>query len=204
MVRVGVSDKSKNGARVGVLAVQGDFEAHSRALRLVGAEPVLVKHASQVGEVDGLVLPGGESTTVLKFLEQEGLLESIREAAQRGTPLFGTCAGAILMAREVRNPAQPSLALMDIAIRRNGYGRQVSSFIACVQPPVLGGQPLEMVFIRAPIIERVGPGVQVLAECRGTPVLVAQGHLLASTFHPELTRDERIHGYFLGMVLARS
>ncbi len=194
-------EPSKNGARLGVLAVQGDFEAHARALRHVGAEPVLVKHARQVAQVDGLILPGGESTTLLKFLSEAGLLEAIREMAAKGRPLFGTCAGAILMASEVSNPPQRSLALMDISIRRNGYGRQLSSFIT--RESSAGGwsdSSLEMVFIRAPIIERVGPGVQVLAECRGSAVLVRQQHLLAATFHPELTPDPRLHQYFLTMV----
>ena len=189
-----------NGARIGVLAIQGDFEAHAAALRGVGAAPVLVKHARELAQVDGLILPGGESTTLLKFLTEEGLLEAIGEVMASGRPLFGTCAGAILMAREVSNPPQPSLALMDIGIRRNAYGRQVSSFIARGNPS--GGwsdASLEMVFIRAPIIERVGPRVQVLAECRGAAVLVRQQHLLASTFHPELSNDLGVHQYFLDM-----
>ncbi len=197
----GNRETGKNGARIGVLAVQGDFEAHARALRRVGAAPVLVKQARELAQVDGLILPGGESTTLLKFLKEEGLLEAIREIAAKGRPLFGTCAGAILMAREVSNPPQPSLALMDIAVRRNGYGRQLSSFITRENPA--GGwsdSSLEMVFIRAPVIERVGPGVQVLAECRGSAVLVRQRHLLASTFHPELTPDSCLHRYFLALV----
>ena len=194
----------KNGSRIGVLAVQGDFGAHARALQRAGATPVLVKHPRDLEQVEGLILPGGESTTVLKFLAEEGLLVAICEASALGTPMFGTCAGAILMAREVANPSQPSLALMDITIRRNAYGRQVSSFIAggnvCGISP---DEPLEMVFIRAPIIERTGPSVQVLGECRGRPVLVRQGHLLAATFHPELTDDVRVHNLFLEMAKDR-
>ncbi len=197
--------KATNGTRIGVLAVQGDFEAHARALERAGATPVLVKHSRQVAQVDGLILPGGESTTLLKFLTEGGLMDAIRDASQQGKPLFGTCAGAILLAREVANPGQPSLALMDIAIRRNAYGRQVSSFIAHEDSTgVWPGHPLEMVFIRAPIIERVGASVAVLAECRGLPVLVRQGNLLASTFHPELTGDSRVHQYFLGMIRGES
>jgi 5'-phosphate synthase pdxT subunit len=193
--------KAANGMRIGVLAVQGDFEAHARALERAGAAPVLVKHSRQVAQVDGLILPGGESSTLLKFLTEEGLMDAIRDAARRGRPLFGTCAGAILLAREVANPAQCSLALMDIGIRRNAYGRQISSFIAREDSSrAWPGDPLEMVFIRAPIIERVGASVEVLAQCRGLPVLVRQGRLLASTFHPELTADSRVHQYFLGMV----
>ncbi len=190
----------ENAQRIGVLAVQGDFDAHAQALRRAGAVPVLVKHPRDVAQVDGLILPGGESTTLLRFLTEEGLMEAIREASARGQPLFGTCAGAILMAREATGPSQPSLGLMDIAIRRNAYGRQLSSFIARENHSgAWPGGPLEMVFIRAPIIEAVGPEVQVLAECRGAPVLVRQKHLLASTFHPELTADLRIHQYFLSM-----
>ena len=191
----------KNGARIGVLAVQGDFEAHARALRHVGAAPVLVKHARQVAQVEGLILPGGESTTLLKFLSEDSLLEAIREMAAKGRPVFGTCAGAILMASEVSHPPQRSLALMDITIRRNAYGRQLSSFIARGNASgYWSDASLEMVFIRAPIIERVGPGVEVMAECRGSAVLVRQQHLLAATFHPELTRDCRLHQFFRAMV----
>ena len=191
----------KNGARIGVLAVQGDFEAHARALRHVGAAPVLVKHARQVAQVEGLILPGGESTTLLKFLSEDSLLEAIREMAAKGRPVFGTCAGAILMASEVSHPPQRSLALMDITIRRNAYGRQLSSFIARGNASgYWSDASLEMVFIRAPIIERVGPGVEVMAECRGSAVLVRQQHLLAATFHPELTRDCRLHQLFRAMV----
>lgn len=189
--------------RIGVLAVQGDFDAHARALRGAGAEPVLVKKAEQLPHVDGLVLPGGESTTFLKFLDNEGLLDAIRIAADRGMPMFGTCAGAILLARTVENPPQPSLGLMDIAIRRNAYGRQLSSFVAREPVRIAPGAPLEMVFIRAPIIDRIGSGVDVLAECRSLPVLVRQGQLLASTFHPELTADRRVHRLFVEMVDAR-
>jgi len=186
--------------KIGILAIQGDFEAHAKAVREAGGEPFLVKHAGEVAGADGLILPGGESTTVLKFLEHGELQEALRDAARGGKPLFGTCAGAILMAREVSNPPQPSLGLMDIAIRRNAYGRQVSSFIVRepLTDPALGG-PLEMVFIRAPVIEDTGRGVRVLGECRGRPVLVREGHLLASTFHPELTSDRRIHRYFVEM-----
>lgn len=187
--------------RVGVLAVQGDFDAHRRALQRAGAETVLVKHPEQIEQLDGLILPGGESTTVLKFLKDEGLLEAIAAASGEGRPVFGTCAGAILLARRVTNPQQPGLGLMNIGIRRNAYGRQLSSFIAREkQPAAFGDQPLEMVFIRAPIIENIGEDVQVLAECRGNPVLVRQGHLLAASFHPELTEDSRVHRYFLGMI----
>jgi 5'-phosphate synthase pdxT subunit len=199
-----------NGSKIGVLAIQGDFDAHVRALGRVGATPLLIKNAWQLAEADGLVLPGGESTTARKFLHEDGLLEGIRQMAGRGRPIFGTCAGAILLARQVSNSVthnlvvadnEPVLQLMDIGIRRNAYGRQLSSFIARQQPPpALAGEPLELVFIRAPLIERTGPGVQVLLEHNGWPVLVRQGSLLAATFHPELTEDPRIHLYFMQMV----
>ena len=204
---MGVS--AQNGRRVGILAVQGDFEAHARVLERVRAVPVLIKHAEQLRDVAALVLPGGESTTTRKFLLQDGLADAIRELAGRGCPVLGTCAGAILLAREVSNhvvagvvvpESQSGLGLIDIAIRRNGYGRQLSSFIARRETPVFPGGPLELVFIRAPIIERVGPGVRVLAEHDGSPVMVRQGSLLAATFHPELTDDPRIHRYFLDMI----
>ena len=204
---MGVS--AQNGHRVGILAVQGDFEAHARVLERVRAVPVLIKHAEQLRDVAALVLPGGESTTARKFLLQDGLADAIRELAGRGCPVLGTCAGAILLAREVSNhvaagmvvpESQPGLGLIDIAIRRNAYGRQLSSFIARRETPVFPGGPLELVFIRAPIIERVGPGVRVLAEHDGSPVMVRQGSLLAATFHPELTDDPRVHRYFLDMI----
>ena len=196
------SAASQTAPRIGVLAVQGDFDAHARALRNAGAEPVLVKHADQVRQVSGLVLPGGESTTVLKFLTQRGFLESIADAAKAGTPIFGTCAGAILLAREVQNPPQISLGLIDMTVRRNAYGRQLSSFIARERQPALADEPVEMVFIRAPIIESVGAGVDVLASCRNSPVLVRQGRHMAATFHPELSVDLRVHRLFLELVSA--
>lgn len=185
--------------KIGVLAVQGDFQAHANVLARLGAETVLVKHASQVGDVQGLILPGGESTTFLKFLGPEGLDRAISEAAAAGKPVLGTCAGAILLARKVENPAQPSLGLMDFTARRNAYGRQVSSFIARGEFRPARSE-LEMVFIRAPQICELGPEVEVLARCREAPVLVQQGRLLAGTFHPELSGDTMVHRYFLDLV----
>ena len=182
--------------KVGILAVQGDFEAHAAVLERLGVSPVFVKTPADLAGTDALILPGGESTTQLKFLAEEGLEKAIREFAARGGVFFGTCAGAILLAREVRNPAQPSLGLADMVVARNAYGRQVASEVrwgACK----LKDTPLEMVFIRAPIIEQVGSGVEVLAECEGRPVLVRQGRVLAATFHPELTSDTTVHEYFL-------
>jgi len=182
--------------KVGVLAVQGDFEAHAQMLARLGTEPRFVRRPVDLEGLDALVLPGGESTTHLKFLTEEGLLEGIRELAGRGGAIFGTCAGAILLAREVRNPPQASLGLADIVVARNAYGRQVASEVRCGTSR-LKPEPLEMVFIRAPIIEHTGPGVEVLAESEGRSVLVRQGRILAATFHPELTADATVHEYFL-------
>ena len=182
---------------VGILAIQGDYAMHAKMLDRIAAPWKLVKHASELEEVSGLILPGGESTTMLKFFEGEGMGEAIKRFAGAGQPVFGTCAGAILLAREVSNPPQESLGLLDIAIERNAYGRQVDSSVRKGECPEIASQPLEMVFIRAPIIRRTGPGVRVLGRCDDLPVLVEQGNLLAATFHPELTQDETLHRYFL-------
>jgi 5'-phosphate synthase pdxT subunit len=183
---------------VGVLAIQGDFDAHRKRLEELGAEVVLVKKPDQLDSIDALIIPGGESTTFLKFLERDGFLEKLREFV-RVKPTFGTCGGAILLASEVENPKQTSLGAIDIRVRRNAYGRQIDSFITQA-PSVLGAQPLEMVFIRAPKIERVGKGVDVLARQGQDPVLVRQGHIMAATFHPELSADDRVHAAFLKLV----
>jgi 5'-phosphate synthase pdxT subunit len=183
---------------VGVLAIQGDFDAHRKRLEELGAEVVLVKKPDQLDSIDALIIPGGESTTFLKFLERDGFLEKLREFV-RVKPTFGTCAGAILLASEVENPKQTSLGAIDIRVRRNAYGRQIDSFITQA-PSVLGAQPVEMVFIRAPKIERVGKGVDVLARQGQDPVLVRQGHIMAATFHPELSADDRVHAAFLKLV----
>jgi 5'-phosphate synthase pdxT subunit len=182
--------------KVGVLALQGDFEAHGKALARAGAEPVEVRSAGDLQNLDGLVIPGGESTTMLKLLEIEHLMEPLREFGGR-RPIFGTCAGAILLANEVLNPSQASLGLMDIGVERNAYGRQLESRIARLKAE---GQDsdLEAVFIRAPIIRRVGEDVKVLARYQGDPVLVEQGRHMVATFHPELTGDSRVHRMFLG------
>jgi 5'-phosphate synthase pdxT subunit len=184
--------------KIGVLALQGDFEAHEKALARAGAEPVAVRSAEDLQNVDGLVIPGGESTTMWKLLEAEHLLEPLRKFGAR-RPIFGTCAGAILLASDVSNPPQPSLGLMDIDVERNAYGRQLESRIATLQPEGLKGD-LEAVFIRAPIIRRVGGDAKVLARYRGDPVLVEQGRHLVATFHPELTSDTRVHLMFLDKV----
>lgn len=184
--------------KIGVLALQGDFEAHQRALERAGADVVQVRSAADLGSVDGLVIPGGESTTMWKLLEQENLIGPLREFANRA-PVFGTCAGAILLASDVTNPSQKSLGLMDISVERNGYGRQLNSRIARVQAEGQGNE-FEAVFIRAPIIRRVGSGAKILASYQGDPVLVEQGRHLAATFHPELTEDTRVHLRFLEKV----
>jgi len=184
---------------IGVLAIQGDFAAHARALQRIGVDAFEVRRADDFEAAEGLILPGGESTTMLKFIEEENLAESITDFARQGKPIFGTCAGAILLAREVYNPAQASLGLIDIDVERNGYGRQVDSFIAEVETPIEGGT-LEGVFIRAPKIKRTGPEVEVLASLNGEAVLVRERNILAATFHPELTEDNRMHRLVVAMV----
>jgi 5'-phosphate synthase pdxT subunit len=181
---------------VGILALQGDFEAHEKALETAGADTLQVRTAQQLDLVDALIIPGGESTTMLKLLGYMNLLEPLRSFAA-AKPVFGTCAGAILLANEVESPSQQSLGVIDMTIERNAYGRQIDSRVAKVN---YDGSPLEAVFIRAPIIRRTGPGVRVLAEYQGTPVLIEQGKHLASTFHPELTGDSRVHSLFLSKI----
>jgi 5'-phosphate synthase pdxT subunit len=182
--------------KIGILAVQGDFEAHAAMLESLGAETVQVRTPADLQGCDGLILPGGESTTQLQFLQEEGLYGAIKKFAADGGAIFGTCAGAILLAAEVHNPAQASLGLLDMTILRNGYGRQVASDVVS-GPSKLKSEPLEMVFIRGPIIESVGPGIKVLAEYAGKPALVESGRILAATFHPELTDDTTVHEHFL-------
>lgn len=184
--------------RIGILAVQGDFEAHAAILHDLGVETVEVRTVEDLENCDALILPGGESTTQLQFLQEEGLYDAIREFATEGGAIFGTCAGAILLATRVKNPVQDCLKLMDMTILRNGYGRQLASDVF-FGPCTLKKEPLEMVFIRGPIIEKVGPGIKVLAKHQRKPVLVQNGHLLAATFHPELTDDTTVHQHFLEM-----
>lgn len=184
---------------IGVLALQGAYDAHARALSTCGAESRLVRRPDELDGLDGLIIPGGESSTFLKHLERDGFFD-VLHAFVRSTPTFGTCAGAILLATEVSNPHQASLAALDIAIERNAYGRQIDSSIV-TEPTKLPGGPLEMVFIRAPRITRTGAGVEVLARREGAPVLVRQGRLLAATFHPELSAGLRVHQLFVEMVL---
>ena len=181
-----------------VLALQGAYDVHAAMLRQLGAKAVLIRKPSELHDLDGLIIPGGESTTFLKHLERGGFFDALSEFVKT-TPTFGTCAGCILLAKEVLNPTQRSFAAMDIAVERNAYGRQIDSTILSA-PTTLPGGPLEMVFIRAPRIARTGPGVEVLAEREAMPVLVREGHLLAATFHPELSTDPRIHQMFLDLV----
>ncbi len=194
---------------IGVLALQGAYDAHARALIAAGAEPRLIRRPGQLTGsggaplVDGLVLPGGESTTFLRHLERDGFFSVLNDFV-RHTPTFGTCAGVILLARDVLNPPQPSLGALDIAVQRNAYGRQIDSTIL-ITPTLLPGPPLEMVFIRAPRIASTGPAVEILATRESTPgapdpVLVRQAHILAATFHPELSSDTRVHSLFLSIV----
>jgi len=186
--------------KIGVLAIQGDYAAHADALSESGADPVEVRKPDQLAGLDGLILPGGESTTVLRFLEKHSFFEILAEFCTR-QPVFGTCAGAILLAREVRNPPQRSLGLLDATVERNAYGRQIDSTILTAETALPGG-PLEMVFIRAPRIVETGPAVQVLARRDGSPVLVKQGNVMAATFHPELSQDRRVHQLFVETVIA--
>ena len=191
--------ENQTRTRIGVLAIQGNYASHAQALTEAGATPVEVRKPEQLAGLDGLVLPGGESTTMLKFLKLR-FFEALQEFC--GTkPVFGTCAGVILLAREVLNPPQRSLRLLDVIIERNAYGRQIDSVIVTAETELAGG-PLEMVFIRSPRIIKIGPGVEVLATREGFPVLVRQGRILAATFHPELSHDRRVHRLFVESVAA--
>ncbi len=187
---------------VGVLALQGDFEAHRRAVERAGGRAVEIRTPAELEDCDGLIIPGGESTTMLKLIDQEKLGEPLRRFAEE-KPVYGSCAGAILLAREVTHPPQPSLGLLDIEVERNAYGRQIDSRIVRIPVESNGSAPggqdseMEAVFIRAPIIRRVGGGVSVLARYAGQPVWVEQGRHMVTTFHPELTPDSRVHRRFL-------
>ncbi len=182
--------------KIGILAVQGDFAAHAAMLAGMGIDTVEVRAPSDLQDCDGLILPGGESTTQLQFLVEEGLYETIKRFSEDGHAIFGTCAGAILLATDVENPKQNSLGLLDMTILRNGYGRQLASDVFTGKS-TLKDEPLEMVFIRGPIIDRTGPGVEILAMHAGKPAIVQKGNILATTFHPELTSDTTVHAHFL-------
>lgn len=192
--------------RVGVVAVQGAFREHRVALEQCGCQTVEVRLPQHLRGLDALILPGGESTAIGKLLQEYGLLEPLASLGRDGFPIYGTCAGMVLLARAVtggRASGQPLLGLMDILVRRNAFGRQRESFEADLSIPVLGDSPYRGVFIRAPYVEEVGEGVEVLATFMDKPVMVRQGALLATAFHPELTTDLRLHGYFLHQVAGR-
>jgi 5'-phosphate synthase pdxT subunit len=186
-------------AKIGILAIQGDYEAHSKMLDRLGVQWSYVRRPADIDGIAGIILPGGESTTHLKVMREECLWDALHEFHSRGGAFFGTCAGAILLAREVHNPPQASLGFLDVSILRNGYGRQLASDVHEGKTR-LRDEPIEMVFIRAPIIESVGSQVEVLAEDAAHPVLVQQGRILAATFHPELTEDPTVHRHFLEMI----
>ena len=188
--------------KIGILAIQGDFAAHAAMLQSLGAETIEVRTVADLEQCDALVLPGGESTTQLQFLQEEGLFEAIKKVAANNFPVLGTCAGAILLATHVSNPPQASLGLLDMSVLRNAYGRQVDSRVTSVTPEAefqsrTTPGDMEAVFIRAPIIRRLHDGMKLLAQYEGDPVLIEDGRHLVATFHPELTRDTRVHSLFL-------
>ncbi|MBP6963276.1 MAG: pyridoxal 5'-phosphate synthase glutaminase subunit PdxT [Armatimonadetes bacterium] len=185
---------------IGVLALQGAFQKHIEALQNCGAEAIAVRTAQELARVSGLIIPGGESTTVGKLMARYGLDAKITEAAHQGMPIYGTCMGLIVMARDIVGSDQPRLGLMDVTVLRNAFGRQVDSFEADLDISEIGPPPVRAVFIRAPYIVHAGADVRVLATCDDKIVLVRQGNLLGGAFHPELTGDARLHGYFIGMV----
>ena len=188
-----------SAARTGVLGLQGDFAEHLATLDRLGVEAVDVRRPEQLDEIDALIIPGGESTTIGKLAQQYGIIEKLRDRAAEGMLVWGTCAGAIFMAKDVPGHPHPLASLMDMTVERNAFGRQVDSFEADLDVPVLGPDPFHAVFIRAPVITRVGPGVEVLARTGDALVAARQGRLLATSFHPELTHDDRFHRYFLSL-----
>lgn len=196
-----VAGKSYAEKKIGVLSLQGDVELHSKALESFGVKAMPVKHPSQLRGLDGLVIPGGESTALLRLCEPMGMLPAIADFAKAGGSVFGTCAGAILLASRVTDPAQDSLGLIDMTIRRNGFGRQIDSMetIGKAKPP-FGNSSIPLAFIRAPRITKVGPAVEILATYKREPVLVRQADILAATFHPELRSDGTVYGYWLDSV----
>src|SRR5580704_3702887 len=196
-----ITVKGAHELKIGILAVQGDFAAHAAMLAGMGVQTVEMRTVEDLEGCDGLILPGGESTTQLQFLQEEGLFDAVKKFAADGGAIFGTCAGAILLATDVKNPAQASLGLLDMTVLRNAYGRQLASDVFFGSSK-LTNLPMEMVFIRAPVIDRIGAGVEVLAEYDGKPVLVRKDNIMAATFHPELTQDGTVHSRFLELIEA--
>jgi len=194
-----VGDRRPLTARAGVLGLQGDFAEHLATLDRLGVAAVDVRRPEQLDEIDALIIPGGESTTIGKLAQQYGIIEKLRDRVAQGMPVWGTCAGAIFIAKDVPGHPHPLASLMDMTVERNAFGRQVDSFEADLDVPVLGPDPFHAVFIRAPVIKRVGPGVEVLARTGDAVVAARQGRLLATSFHPELTHDDRFHRYFLSL-----
>jgi len=195
----------KTKPRIAVLALQGDFARHVEVLQALGAEAYPARLPQEMDRADGIVLPGGESTTIGKLMTRYGLDEALQKAAQAQTPIYGTCAGMILLARQIaegtgERGGQPTLGLLNITVARNGFGRQQDSFEASIAVPVLGNDPVRAVFIRAPYVTETGAGVETLAAHEGKVVFVRQGKILGSAFHPELTPDDRVHRYFLSLV----
>ncbi len=188
--------------KIGVLALQGAFREHCQALVRCGVEAVEIRNANELDDLDGLILPGGESTTIGKLLVDWGIMDKIKQRAAQGMAIYGTCAGLILLAKTIHNSAQPRLGLMDITVRRNAFGRQVDSFETGLFVPELGEKPFPAVFIRAPLIEKAEASVTVLARVEDKIVMARQGKFLATSFHPELTSDTRVHQYFINMALA--
>lgn len=185
--------------QIGVLALQGAFAKHLKMLEALDIKSREVRSTKDLEGLDALIIPGGESTTMLRIMNDENFFEPLKKFV-KSHPTFGTCAGTILLAKEVKNPSQNSLEAMDITVERNSYGRQVDSFTEKVPAASLGDEPLELVFIRAPAILNLGKDVEVLATCKDRPVLIKQGKYLAATFHPELTEDTRVHKLFVDMV----
>jgi len=197
--------QTKSKPRIAVLALQGDFARHVDMLQSLGADAYAARLPQELGRADGIVLPGGESTTIGKLMARYGLDEALQNAAQARTPIYGTCAGMILLARQIaegtgERGGQPTLGLLDITVTRNGFGRQQDSFEAGIDVPAVGEEPVRAVFIRAPYVTETGTGVDILATHEGKIVFVRQGNILGSAFHPELTPDDRVHRYFLSLV----
>lgn len=186
--------------KIGVLALQGAVREHCNSLKACGVEPVEIKYKEQLGEIKGLIIPGGESTTVGKLLVRHEMLDLLADMGRKGFPIFGTCTGLILLAKEIIGSDQPRLGLMDITVERNAFGRQIASFVQDLEIPEIGAPPFQAVFIRAPYIVKVEENVKILAQMDGKILLAQQGSLLAAAFHPELTTDLRIHKYFLGFI----